>query len=103
MEILTHSQQMIRIAFEGRTQGILFWVSIYVFVAGLYSLWFQIRTRNWPSAKGKLTQVQVKKFGGNRMCNHRSGLYWQSAVHISGIWKTVRGVQNITLGLFGKS
>lgn len=63
MEILAYSQEMFRIAAEGRTQGIWFFAAVYVLVVCLYSIWFQIRTRYWPATNGKFSQLGVKKFG----------------------------------------
>ena len=63
MEVLAYIHQMFWFAAEGHTQGIWFWASIYAFVICFFSLWFQIRTRNWPTTKGKLAQLSIKKFG----------------------------------------
>ncbi|MBD1389446.1 DUF3592 domain-containing protein [Neiella sp. HB171785] len=65
MNILNYSQEMFELAIEGRTQGVWYWASVYALVVCSYSLWFQIRTRKWPTTKGKLVQMGVKKFGAN--------------------------------------
>ncbi len=63
MEILNYFRQMFWLAAEGHTQGIWFWASVYAFVVCSCSARFQIRTRNWPSTKGKLAHLGIKKFG----------------------------------------
>ena len=63
MDILNHSQQMFRLATEGQTQGVFYWAAMYAFLVCSYSLWFQIRTRRWPSTTGMLEELGIKKFG----------------------------------------
>lgn len=63
MEILTYSQQMFSLAAEGQTRGVWYFAAMYTIVVCAWSAWFQIRTRSWPSAKGQLAQLGIKKFG----------------------------------------
>ena len=63
MEFLTYIQEIWQQTLEAKPQGVLFWVGVYTFVVCTYSVLFQIRTRNWPSAEGELLQAGVKKFG----------------------------------------
>ncbi|MEX2964437.1 hypothetical protein [Microbulbifer sp. TYP-18] len=65
MQILNYFQEMFRIAAEGQAQGILFWISVYIFVICTYSLWFQVRSRSWPSTKGRLAKLGTKKLGAS--------------------------------------
>ena len=63
MDILSYSRQMFRLAAEGQTQGVFYWAAIYAFLICSYSLWFQVRTRSWPSTNGSLKQLGIEKFG----------------------------------------
>ncbi len=54
---------MFELAAEGEPQGIWFWASIYILLVCFYSLWFQLRTRSWPSTRGELLQLGAEKFG----------------------------------------
>ncbi len=72
MDLLTHSKQMLHLAAEGHTQGVWYWAALYAFVVCSYSLWFQIRTRGWPSAEGRLEHLGIKKFGvGERSASNQ--------------------------------
>ena len=64
MESGGYLEEMIRLAAAGELQGIWFWAAVYTSAVCTYSLWFQLRTRYWPSADGELTSLGVRRFGG---------------------------------------
>lgn len=56
--------QMFELASQRDTQGIWFWISVYLALVCTYSLYFQLRTRFWPSTTGQLMQLGIDEFGG---------------------------------------
>lgn len=58
---------MFRLARDGELQGIWFWVVVYVALVCTASLWFQLRTRRWPTTTGQLVRLDIRRFGASEM------------------------------------
>ena len=63
MELIIYFQTMWQLTIEGETQGIFFLFSLYIFIASVYSLVFQIRMRYWPCTQGDLVELGLETFG----------------------------------------
>ena len=55
--------QMWDLAKSGDKQGVIFFAALYGFIVLTYSLIYQLRITNWPTAKGWLLGASVDKFG----------------------------------------
>ncbi|GAA5213198.1 DUF3592 domain-containing protein [Corallincola platygyrae] len=65
MTLTDYLENMWKLAMQGELQGIWFWAAVYCLLVCSYSIVFQLRTRRWPSVKGKLIEVGLSKFGAD--------------------------------------
>ncbi len=65
MEFIEYFQSMWQLAEAGEPKGVWFWVAVYTLTTCLYSVYFQLRTRFWPSTRGQLAYADIKKLGGS--------------------------------------
>lgn len=63
-EVGGYIQAMWQQVWLGEVQAILFWVAVYCGLVGLYSLFFQLRIRSWPTAHGVLARAGLERWGG---------------------------------------
>ena len=57
--------QMWALAADGERQGVFFFIAMYTFAVGGYSLVRQLMARRWPSGQGELIDAGVKAVGGH--------------------------------------
>ena len=61
--MISYLHEMWHLASSGQLQGIWFWAAVYVFLACLYSVSYQLRVRSWPSTPGTLHRARISEFG----------------------------------------
>lgn len=86
MELIAYFQEMWHLAMNRNAQGVFFWFSLYIFVVGVYSVIFQVRTRYWPFTYGDLAELSLGKFDVPAASSDRS--YMTEALYhynVSGV------------------
>ncbi len=85
---------MWQLASDGDIQGVWFWGALYTLLVCSYSLYFQIRTRYWPSVSGQLNSLEIEKFGTNEKLLYEQD-YQSMALytyHVNGVEYTGKRV-----------
>jgi len=61
--LFAYPKKMFDLLMMGDSQGILFWAMIYVSIACIVSLYFQLRVAKWPSVDGNLIKLEIEGSG----------------------------------------
>ncbi len=65
MTVIAYVSEMWTLAAEGNRQGALFFVALYGFLVCSWSAVYQLRIRGWPSVRGRLLDVGIRRFGAD--------------------------------------
>jgi len=61
---IIYISDMWQLAQQGELKGVWFFCGLYFFILGLYSVFYQIKTRFWPVVQGVVIKVEAESFGG---------------------------------------